>query len=109
VNEIQPPFPSAVPSIVALSHDTLWSFWSGSGRDQLYSLSLEARDGEAWKASVLLANQASASASPIKDVVTEGSEAIVTSPGRHHVVFTLHHQQEVWRVEEDNFSVERLW
>jgi len=55
VKEIEPPFASAIPSIVAVSHTTLWSFWSGAGREQLFSYSLEPYDGASWTSRALFA------------------------------------------------------
>lgn len=108
VREVEPPFPSAAPSLVALSHSSLWSFWSGPGREQLFQLDLEARDGAVWQARALdacLLSSEDAARPGLRSVVTEGCEGRGLA---HRPVFTLYHQQDVWRAEEEGFEALQL-
>lgn len=107
VREIKPPFPSATPSLVALSHATLWSFWSGHSREQLFHISLEEFDSPTWRARALDAGLLSADTAArcpaLARAVMEGCDG-ASVPILHQNVFTMHQQQEVWRAEEDGFD-----
>lgn len=104
VREVQPPFPAASPSLVALSHSTLWSFWSGQAREQLFHLDLEEQDLQVWHAKALDASLAEGAPTTLQRMATEGCSGRPTEVASHRSVFTLHHQHEVWRAEEDGFD-----
>jgi len=108
VREIEPPFPAAAPSLVALSHDTLWSFWSGQTREQLFHLNLEEHDSLTWQSKALEAALFDVEAAPgseaMRRVAAEGADGGAPDSASQRTVFTLQQQQEAWRAEEDGFD-----
>lgn len=106
---IEAPFANASPSLVALSDTTLWSFWGGHSREQLFHHDIRDLHGNAWETRALDSNQANASPNEIRNVVKEGcpGQSKLPSPS-HKIVFTQFQQQDVWRAEEEGFDVLHL-
>jgi len=108
VREVEPPFAAAMPSLVSLSHSTLWSFWSGQSREQLFRLHLEEQDLSVWRSKALDAAlvdaQAAGGSQALQLAAVEGCDGRGSSGVSHKAVFTLYQQQEVWKAEEDGFD-----
>eukprot|EP00929_Paragymnodinium_shiwhaense_P100306 TRINITY_DN62540_c0_g1_i1.p1 TRINITY_DN62540_c0_g1~~TRINITY_DN62540_c0_g1_i1.p1 ORF type:complete len:1571 (+),score=373.03 TRINITY_DN62540_c0_g1_i1:53-4765(+) len=106
---VEPPFADAVPSLVSLSHGTLWSNWSGASREQMFMLDLEAPDTPSWQARALdacqLPREAAMSDPGLCTLAVEGCPTLAAAGPAQRPVFTLYHQHEVWRAEEDGFDI----
>lgn len=105
--EVQPPFPGASPSLVALSHGALWAFWSTSVREQMFRLDLDARHAAAWEARALDAGLPGSKAGNPQATLLATTGACAGTGGQG-VVFTLYQQHEAWRLEEDGFEALRV-
>eukprot|EP00931_Biecheleriopsis_adriatica_P049546 TRINITY_DN28669_c0_g1_i1.p1 TRINITY_DN28669_c0_g1~~TRINITY_DN28669_c0_g1_i1.p1 ORF type:complete len:1533 (+),score=289.35 TRINITY_DN28669_c0_g1_i1:38-4636(+) len=114
-SKVQAPFPGATPSLVCLSDSSLWGFWSGVAREQLFLLDLEGKPGDAWTKRALDAAQltsayGAAATARAQRLVTQGCDGSQdkTAEVGHAAVFTLYQQHEAWRLEERDCDALRI-
>jgi len=110
---VDPPFAGAVPRFVAMSKESMWGVWSESKQrnvEYLYRKNMAMDHANTWEACALdacLLDPNLPAHRPLCQIAAEGC-ASAGSSSRQRAAFLLRHQHDVWRSEEDDFSVFHL-